>query len=65
MAEVLELIKNHIAVIENSTDADVIIYDGYGFFANTDLSQLPQLDRWHFKNTVFTSKKTRRYFTNA
>ena len=46
--KIFKLITKQIEIVEQSTGAEIIIYDNYDILGKTELSKLPQFKRWHF-----------------
>ena len=47
MTDILQMIKETIEIIEETCSTDLIIYDNFGTFLNTEIKKLPQYNRWH------------------
>ncbi len=47
MSDILQLIKDTIAIIEETCSTDLIVYDIYGTFLNTEIEKFPQYNKWH------------------
>ena len=47
MADILQLIRETINIIEETCSTDLIIYDIYGIFLKTEIEKFPQYNKWH------------------
>lgn len=53
-----ELLKRYIGLLEKNCNAEIIINDTYGFFANTPLATIEQAGRWHLNGYCLKIKES-------
>ena len=60
--KIFKLITKQIEIVEQSTGAEIIIYDNYDILGKTELSKLPQFKRWHFNKYCIFVKENPQIF---
>jgi len=62
MSDLVELIKKTINLIESTFSTEIIIYDLYNTLYNTQLGELPQINRWHLNNYCLYIKESEQIY---